>query len=186
VTLPNNFVTVFNAVTVDFGLTLPWPRPTEYQAPNADDLILIWGGSSSVGQYALQILSYYGYRNLIATASASHHQLLHSFGATKVFDYKDSDVVAQILDFTKSLGRARPAIPFVLDCIGSKFGALAPIAKIAQKGAKVAVLLPVIVRDASDTVAPEYSMDTQASADWAEGVTVSGVRTHFYLNVSIM
>jgi threonine dehydrogenase-like Zn-dependent dehydrogenase len=147
-------------------------------------LILIWGGSSSVGQYALQILSYYGYRNLIATASTSHHQLLQSYGAINVFDYKNVDVAAQVLAFAKTLGKTGPAIPFVLDCIGSKSGTLAPIAKIAQKGSKVAVLLPVIVRDASDTVAPEYSMDVQASADWAEGVIVSGVRTHFYLNVS--
>ena len=185
-TLPNNFVTVFHAVTVDLGLSLPWPRPAEYQPFHADDPILIWGGSASVGQYALQILSYYGYRNLIATASAPHHQLLQSYGAIKVFNYKNLDATAPILDFAKSLGRPGPAIPFVLDCIGSKSGTLAPIAKIAKKGTKVAVLLPVIVRDASDTVAPEYSMDVQASADWAEGVIVSGVRTHFYLNVSHM
>ena len=96
------------------------------------------------------------------------------------------DVAAQILDFAKSLGGTGPVIPFVLDCIGSKLGTLAPIAKIAQKGTKVAVLLPVTVRDASETVALEYSMDVQASAGWVEGVTVSGVRTHFYLNVGIM
>lgn len=82
------------------------------------------------------------------------------------------------------MGRTGPAIPFVFDCIGSKSGTLAPIAKIVQNGAKVAVLLPVIVRDASDTIAPAYSMDVQASANWAEGVIVSGVRTHLYLNMS--
>jgi NADPH:quinone reductase-like Zn-dependent oxidoreductase len=119
----------------------------------------------------------------MATASPSHHQLLHSFGASNVFDYKNADVAAQILDAAKSLGGTGPAIPFVLDCIGSKYGTLAPIAKVAQKGTKVAILLPVIVRDASDTEAPEYSMDVQASADWAEGVIAGGVRTHFYLNV---
>ena len=153
---------------------------------HADDPILIWRGSSSVGQHALQILSYYGYRNLIATASASHHQLLQSFGANKVFDYKKADATAQIPAFAKSLARTGPAIPFVLDCIGSKSGTLAPIANIVQTGTKVAVLLPVIVRDASDTVASEYSMDTQASANWTEGVIVTGVRTHFYLNASHM
>ena len=186
VTLPNNFVTVFHAATEDLGLQLPWPRSNEYKPPQSEAPILIWGGSSSVGQFALQILSYYGYRNLIGTASATHHQLLRSFGAAETFDYKGGDVTARILDFAKSLSRNEPTIPFVLDCIGSKIGSLAPIAKIAQKGTKVAVLLPVIMRDASDVVAPEYSMDVQTSANWAEGVTVSGVRTHFYLNVSIL
>jgi D-arabinose 1-dehydrogenase-like Zn-dependent alcohol dehydrogenase len=171
-------------VTVDLGLPLPWPRSPDYQPHHAEDPILIWGGSSSVGQYALQILSYYGYRKLIATASPSHHQLLRSFGATEVFDYKNPDVTAQILDSAKSLGGTGPVIPFVLDCIGSKYGTLSPIAKVAQKGTKVAVLLPVIVRDASDTEAPEYAMDVQASAQWVEGVIASGVRTHFYLDVS--
>jgi NADPH:quinone reductase-like Zn-dependent oxidoreductase len=182
VTLPNNFVTVSNAVTVDLGLSLPWPRHAEYQAPHADDPILIWGGSSSVGQHALQIPSSYGYHNLIAMASDSHRQLLQSFGANEVFDYKKADATAQILAFAKSLARTGPAIPFALDCIGSKSGTLTPIANIVQTETKVAVLLPVIVRDASDTVAPEYSMDMRVSANWTEGVIVTGVRTHFYLN----
>jgi NADPH:quinone reductase-like Zn-dependent oxidoreductase len=118
VTLPNNFVTVFYAVTEDLGLPLPWPLPNDYQSPQTNNPILIWGGSSSVRQYALQILSYYGSRNLVATASISHHQLLRSFGATRAFDYKSEDVAAQILDFAKSSGRSEPTILFVLDCIG--------------------------------------------------------------------
>ena len=130
------------------------------------------------------MLSYYEYCNLMATASASYHQLLQSFGASKVFDYKHADVAAQILAFAKSLDSTRPAISFVLDCTWSKSGTLAPISKIAQKGSKVVVLLPVIVKHASDTVVPEYSMNVQTSADWVEGVIVSCVRTHFYLNVS--
>jgi hypothetical protein len=75
-------------------------------------------------------------------------------------------------------------VPFILDCIASKYGSLEKIAKIAQKGTKVAALLPVIVKDASDTEAPEYAMDVQASADWVEGVEARGVRTHFYQEVS--
>lgn len=72
-------------------------------------------------------------------------------------------------------------MPFVFDCIGSQKGSLAPIAKIAQKGSRVAVLLPVIVRDATEELTPEYAMDVQASAEWVEGVETRGVRTHFYM-----
>lgn len=72
----------------------------------------------------------------------------------------------------------------VLDCIGSKTGSLAPIAQIARKGATIAVLLPVIVRDSSEEEAPEYDWDVQAAAAWQEGVVARGVRTHFYLEVS--
>lgn len=146
--------------------------------PHASDAILIWGGSSSVGQYALQILRHWGYVNLLTTASKPHHELLKTLGARKVFDYKDAAVVGQILE-----SAAGNDIRFVLDCIGSQAGSLAPIAKIARRGAKVAVLLPVIVRDASETQAPVYSMDVAASTDWAEGVDTRGVRMHFYLQV---
>ena len=79
----------------------------------------------------------------------------------------------------------KEGIPLIYDCIGSAKGSLAPIAKIAQRGARVAVLLPVIVKDSSDTDMPEYEMDVEAAASWAEGVVAEGVRTHFYLDVSL-
>ena len=46
------------------------------------------------------------------------------------------------------------------------------------------VLLPVIVRDASDEQEPLYSFDVEREAVWEEGVEVRGVRTHSYLDVS--
>ena len=42
-------------------------------------------------------------------------------------------------------------------------------------------MLPVIILGASDTKAPEYSMDVGQCAPWAPGVKAAGVRTHFYL-----
>ena len=75
-------------------------------------------------------------------------------------------------------------MPLILDCIGSKFSSLAPISKIAKRGSTVAVLLPIIVKDSTDEEAPVYSMDAGTEAEWAEGVDVRGVRTHFYLDVS--
>lgn len=162
-------------MTTDLGLPLPWPVPTT-APPHAQDAILIWGGSSSVGQYALQILRHWGYRKLIATGSPKNHELIKSLGASQVFDYRDPNVDKLILD-------AFGTIPFILDCIGSKDGSVAPIAKIAKKGSKVAILLPVIVKAASETEEPEFEMDVSKSATWADGVDARGVRTHFYLQV---
>ncbi|EOA87075.1 uncharacterized protein SETTUDRAFT_153833 [Exserohilum turcica Et28A] len=173
VTLPNNFVTVFHALTKDLGLETPWPKPVDYLPPRADDAILIWGGSSSVGQFAIQILRYYGYKNILTTASQKHHEKLRSFGAKEVLDYNDAGVVASI--------RARAGhVPLILDCIGSKNGSIAPIARIAKRGTKVAVLLPVVVRDSSETEDPVYEMDVSRAATWDDGVDCRGVRTHFY------
>jgi len=177
VTLPNNAVTVFHAVTTDLSLPLPWPRPQATSPPHANSPILIWGGSSSCGQYAIQILSHWGYKNLLTTASRSHHAYLLSIGATHVFDYRDPAVSKNII---RVVEEQTPAVPFIFDCIGSKTGSLAQIVKVAQRGTKIAVLLPVVLKDATEDEAPEYSMDVQSQAQWAEGVEVRGVRTHFY------
>ena len=142
-TIPGNVVTVFHAVTNDLALPLTWPVPSNPTPSHANSPILIWGASSSVGQYALQILTHWGYKNLIGTASPQHHSYLKTLGASQVFSYRDEDVSEQI-------NKAFPNdIPFIFDCIGSKSGSLAHLAKIARKGTRVAVLLPVIVQDAT-------------------------------------
>lgn len=185
ITLPNNLVTVFHTLTTDLSLPLPWPKPASYIPAHADSPILIWGGSSSVGQFAVQVLRYYGYGNLLTTSSKVHHGVLKEYGARETFDYRSPTVIADILSSVPLASGGKPRIPFILDCIGSQSGSLAPLAKIAERGSKVAVLLPVIVKDAGEGgVRPEYSMDVRANAEWKEGVDARGVRTHFYLDVS--
>lgn len=115
--------------------------------------------------------------SVIAVASKKHHEKLKSLGAKLAFDYNDPDVVSQIV----STG----TIPKFMDCIGSQSASITPISRIAKNGAKVAILLPVIVRDSSETEDPIYEMDVKKAAEWAEGVDARGVRTHFYLDVSI-
>ena len=167
------------------GLSIPlvWPCPQAPSPPHASIPIPIWGGASSCGQYALQILSHWGYKNLLTTASPTNHAYLRSLGAARTFDNRDPVVSKQIVE---AVEKQVPAIPFVFDCIGSKSGSLAQIAKIAQRGTRVAVLLPVVFKDATEEDAPEYAMDVQPHAPWAEGVDTRGVRTHFYKEVSCM
>lgn len=86
----------------------------------------------------MQVLCHWAYKNLLATASKQHHGLLKSLGAKQVYDYRDTDVTGQILGDTKG------ELPFILDCIGSKYGSMAPIAKLANQDAKVTVMLPVL------------------------------------------
>ncbi|KAK1962014.1 zinc-binding dehydrogenase [Colletotrichum sublineola] len=178
VTVPTNLITVFHAVTADLGLEVPWPRPAAWEPKEKDDALLIWGAASSVGLYALQVLRYWGYRNLMAVASEKHHAHLKEIGAKKTFSYRDADVVEKVLDFVGEEG-----VPLVLDCIGSLEGTLRPLTKIARRGAKIAVMLPVIIRDATEDVEPEYEMDVSRVlvGEWAEGVELRGVRTHHYL-----
>ncbi|KAI8966274.1 GroES-like protein [Daldinia sp. FL1419] len=178
VTLPENFVTAFNTISTDLGLPTPWPKPEDYVPPRADDRILIWGAASSVGQLTIQVLKFYGYRHLIATASPRHHEFLKQLGVEEAFDYRSPTIVDDLLRTFKK--RDDPAFPMIVDCIGSQEGSVCPISKIAQSGTTVAIMLPVILKHATETVAPEYSMDASTSAQWAEGVNVRGVRTFFY------
>ncbi|KAF2155984.1 NAD(P)-binding protein [Myriangium duriaei CBS 260.36] len=171
VVIPTNLVTAFHTLVTDLGLQLPWPKPDSYK-PAVDKPVLIWGGSSSVGQYSIQVLKYYGYSHIAAVASKRQHDMLRSIGANRVFDYNDSDIVQQL----QSLGD----VPLIVDCIGSKDDSLAIIAKVAQSGSRVAIMLPVIVRHAADSSGPIYEMEVQNAAPWADGVEPRGVRTHQY------
>jgi len=184
VTLPDNVGTIFHSLTEDLAFELPWPLPSAIDGrrktavPSLESPILVWGAASSCGQYALQILRYYGYVNVFATASAKHHDYLKTMGAKECFDYRDANVVQEILAATKGTG-----LPYFFDTIGSLEGSIRPISKIAEKGAKVAVLMPVVLKDASESEAPEYSFDAPGAVPWADGVEVRGVRTHQYLKV---
>ncbi|KAF6817499.1 zinc-binding dehydrogenase [Colletotrichum sojae] len=178
VTVPTNLVTVFHAATADLGLELPWPRPEGWAPKEQDQPVLVWGAASSVGEYAVQVLRHWGYRNVLAVASEKHHAQLKKMGARETFSYRDADVAEKILACVGEQG-----VPFILDCIGSVEGTLRPLTKIARSGTKVAVMLPVIVRDATEEVEPEYEMDVSKVlvSEWTEGVELRGVRTHFYL-----
>ncbi|KAF1362720.1 GroES-like protein [Lizonia empirigonia] len=166
VTLLNNFVTVFHALTTDLGIELPWPKPDSYVPGDSDCPVLVWGGSSSVGQFAIQILRYYGFTNILATASRKQHGKLYGLGCRGFILREGGD----------------SGIPMILDCIGSKYGSIAPISKVAKTAAKVAILLPVIVRDSTETEAPEYEMDVERAANWDAGVVARG----YHLQPDIM
>ncbi|KAL7626470.1 hypothetical protein AAE478_003242 [Parahypoxylon ruwenzoriense] len=178
ITVPENLVTAFNTVATDLQLPTPWPKPKNYVPPRANDRILIWGAASSVGQLTIQVLKYYGYRRLVVTASPRHHEFLKQLGAESCFDYRSSTVIDDLLRTYRQSDE--PAFPMIVDCIGSQSGSVGPISKIARRGTTIAIMLPVILKHATTEEAPEYSMDANTTAQWAEGVTVRGVRTFFY------
>ncbi|TPX08765.1 uncharacterized protein E0L32_009705 [Thyridium curvatum] len=185
-TVPANLVTAFHTLTRDLGLPLADGQTgtgtaTDNKDKDKDKPVLLWGAASGVGQYAAQVLRHYGYANVVAVASARHHAYLAGLGATACFDYRDPDVVERV---RAHLGGAAP--PYVIDCIGSREGTLRPLTKIAGAGSRVAVMLPVITREAATGdgggEVPEYEMDIGKvlAGEWAEGVEVRGVRTYFY------
>ncbi|KAI6785514.1 uncharacterized protein J7T54_007157 [Emericellopsis cladophorae] len=78
-----------------------------------DEVVLVWGGSSSVGGTAIQLAKAAGYQ-VITTASAKNHEYVKRLGADHTLDYKSSSVVddiAKLLQGKKLAG--------VLDAIGA-------------------------------------------------------------------
>ncbi|KAH6954162.1 hypothetical protein DER45DRAFT_585806 [Fusarium avenaceum] len=73
--------------------------------------VLIWGGSSSVGLYAVQIAKLHGLE-VFTTCSPKYHDLLKSCGVKGVFDYRDPQVVDKIRE-------AVPDLRYVFDTIGN-------------------------------------------------------------------
>jgi len=61
----------------------------------SEKVLFVSGGASAVGSAAVQLGALAGL-NVIATASPKNFDLVRSFGAAEVFDYKDKDLAAKI------------------------------------------------------------------------------------------
>ncbi|KAI0290826.1 hypothetical protein BC826DRAFT_1025506 [Russula brevipes] len=140
---PNGAFSEYLVADAEFGIVpipdgcSPWPidalqclhqtleLPSPFEAKSGPQrTILIWGGASSVGQYAVQFAKFGGLR-VLTTASPKNFDLVKGLGADEVFDYRDEKVVEKIRAMT---GNA-------LD-IAQVTGA------IGEKGGKVSIILP--------------------------------------------
>jgi NADPH:quinone reductase-like Zn-dependent oxidoreductase len=83
------------------GLNIPIPEdPKNLPAPTGE-YVLVLGGSSSVGKFAIQLLKALGYK-VLTTASPKSSSMLKSLGATEVIDYKlpQEEQISIITDMT--------------------------------------------------------------------------------------
>ncbi|QRV92669.1 Zinc-binding dehydrogenase [Ceratobasidium sp. AG-Ba] len=80
-TIPSGATAALMALFQKSGISFPGGGPTATGKP-----ILILGGSSSVGQYAIQLARIAGFAPILTTASNAHTSLLKSLGATHIFD----------------------------------------------------------------------------------------------------
>ena len=82
-------------------LELPFPTSSP---KDSGKVILVWGGSSSVGSTAIQLAVASGVQ-VIATASSRNHDYCKNIGAKDVIDYNSSSVVQDILSAIKQSGK---------------------------------------------------------------------------------
>ncbi|KAK7752493.1 hypothetical protein SLS62_005461 [Diatrype stigma] len=114
-------------------LGLPEPsKPATSAIP-----VLIYGGSTSVGYYAIQLSKLAGLF-VVATGSKKNSELLKTLGADATVDYNDADWPEQVRRLTHD------KLEHALDCISEK-GSQQGIAKALSpvKGGHIITLLPV-------------------------------------------
>ncbi|KAJ7203080.1 GroES-like protein [Mycena pura] len=88
--IPLAFSTAVGAVFRDLIVPIPPAGSSLPLPPNREVPVLVWGGSSSVGAYAIQVLHLTGYK-VVTTASPSNSEYVKSLGADIVVDYHDEE-----------------------------------------------------------------------------------------------
>ncbi|KAF8311461.1 GroES-like protein [Clavulina sp. PMI_390] len=152
--------TAAHSLIYRLGLPKPWgPKPEKFEP------ILIWGGSSSVGLYAISLAKLCDNRiPVIATASPHSFELVKSRGADVVFDYKDPEVSQKIRNWVNDKGYPE-GIRRGLDCASSN-GSTA-LATAAMNGGVLDILLPVSPGEGKS---------------WPNGVDVRNVNIYYVLD----
>lgn len=114
-------------------LSLPEPsKPATSAFP-----VLVYGGTTSVGNYAIQLAKQAGLF-VVATGSKKNSELLQALGADATVDYNDADWPEQVRRLTHD------KLEHALDCISEK-GSQQGIARALSptKGGHIITLLPV-------------------------------------------
>jgi NADPH:quinone reductase-like Zn-dependent oxidoreductase len=111
--------------------------PTFPAQDSTGKVVLVWGGASSVGCNAIQLLRHAGYE-VIATASPGNFDLVKKLGAAHVFDYKSPTVIADILG-----ALAGREVGGVLDAVGKDaYQHCFELADKSQGAKRVATVFP--------------------------------------------
>ncbi|KAF9223807.1 GroES-like protein [Gyrodon lividus] len=123
------------------GLTPPWVQGG--QGKYSGKPILIMGGPSSVGSYAIQLARLSGFSPIITTASSAHESHLKSLGAAECIDRRASgdELTAALNKITKQ------PVEIVYDAISLPETQKAAWAALAQNGTLVLTLQPVVKED---------------------------------------
>ncbi|TFY56959.1 hypothetical protein EVG20_g8728 [Dentipellis fragilis] len=133
------------ASTALHGLNLISDIPK--RAPLGGRAFLVWGGSSSVGQFAIQLARIAGYK-VITTASPKNHALVKGLGAAVAIDYRASDVVEQII-----AASGRDGVDYVFDAISEGNSAELGTKTLRKDGPrKLALVSPLDVSNFDQSV----------------------------------
>ncbi|KZS95260.1 GroES-like protein [Sistotremastrum niveocremeum HHB9708] len=169
-TIPLAYITAAAGIADVFGIDLPSPKNPNVPS-YAGEPFLVWGGSGSVGAYAVQLAHSLGF-TVISTASPANHEYVKSLGAKYVFDYRDADVVSKIRQ------AAGPNLSKVYDSVSENGSVQASVQSITSPtGGKVAIILGLPTPDPSTSNVKVVA----TGARKAQEVPAVGEASYWYL-----
>jgi len=90
----------------------------KFHTPNEESRVMVIGGATSVGQYALQLLKNHFHAKLIVSInSSSSAEFVKSLGADTYIDYSKEDVAKSAVDLVNKNGEK---FDLIVDCVGNK------------------------------------------------------------------
>lgn len=127
--------TAMHALNARLGL--PWAdeyKVGQEQKQQPAPTIFIYGGSTAAGLFTIQLAKLAGY-TVVTTASPHSFDLVRSYGADDVFNYRENDV-------GDAIAKKYPNVGAGVDCFseGNSFGICDTVLK--NKGGKLITLLP--------------------------------------------
>ena len=87
-----------------------WQALVDVAGVQAGDRVLVHAAAGGVGHLAVQIAAHFG-AHVIGTASAEKHEVVRTFGAAEVIDYRTGDFAEELSD-----------VDVVIDTIGDDYG----------------------------------------------------------------
>ncbi|KAK4937515.1 hypothetical protein LTR10_021886 [Elasticomyces elasticus] len=124
--------------------------------------VLVWGAGSSMGAGATQTAKAMGF-TVYGTASPKNFEGLKSLGASRLFDYKDPEVVSKVLDAAKADGLS---LKHVFRAAGDMGGSdLPPVQEILKASGGGAIASTVILGEKAPQVEGVETKFVQGSED---------------------
>ncbi|KAJ4982630.1 hypothetical protein SVAN01_11880 [Stagonosporopsis vannaccii] len=133
-------ITLAEASTVPLASTTAWLALFSKDSlhmdrrTGKDTSILVWGGSSSVGLYAIQFAAMHGFK-VVTTCSPRHFDRVKSLGADYAFDYRAEDVPS-------SIKKIVPGLSHVFDTIGASQSSATASQAIGERGGVLCTVRP--------------------------------------------
>ncbi|KAL7929272.1 GroES-like protein [Trichoderma chlorosporum] len=152
------------AVTSSVGIAL-WHTlqlaGTPEEPVSHSKFVLVYGGATACGTFAIQVLKLSGYR-VITTCSPKNFEFVESYGAEKAFDYRSPTVAEDIKAYTKN------TLEYALDTITKAKTLRHCYAAIGRGGGRYAGLEEI----PPDLIA---TMRKTVKSGWVMGPEVSGL-----------